>query len=75
MFPFKSNPGKIVEMTVKIFKKMYISSLKRLLLLVLQLSFPKNVPHFRAILRPPETAPPAVQGQQGLSLRHWQYRL
>ena len=33
--------------------KMCISSLKRVLLLVLQLSFPKNVPHFRAILRPP----------------------
>ena len=45
----------------------YISSLKRVLLLVLQLSFPKNVPHFRAILRPP-----AVRGQQGLLLRHCQ---
>ena len=44
---------------------MYISSLKRVLLLVLQLSFPKNVPHFRAILRPPETAPPCSAGSAG----------
>ena len=46
-------------------KKMYISSLKRVLLLVLQLSFRKNVPHFRAILRPPETAPPCSAGSAG----------
>ena len=44
---------------------MCISSLKRVLLLVLQLSFPKNFPHFRAILRPPETAPPCSAGSAG----------
>ena len=46
-------------------KKMYISSLKRVLLLVLQLSFSKNVPYFRAILRTPETAPPCSAGSAG----------
>ena len=45
--------------------KMCISSLKRVLLLVLQLSFPKNVPHFRTILRPPEMAPPCSAGSAG----------
>ena len=29
------------------------------------LSFPKNVPRFRAILRPPETAPPCSAGSAG----------
>ena len=44
---------------------MYIFSLKCILLLVLQLSFPKNVPHFQAILRPLETAPPCSAGSAG----------
>ena len=50
---------------------MSISSLKRVLLLVQLLILPKNAPHLRAILRPPNTAPPAVRGQQGLPLHHW----
>ena len=44
---------------------MYNSNLKRVLLLVLQLSFPKDVTRFRAILRPLETAPPCSAGSAG----------
>ena len=47
---------------------MYISSLKRVLLLVLQLSFSKNA--FEQFCAPLKWRPPAVRGQQGLSLRH-----
>ena len=50
---FKIKSRQNSENDGKILKKTYISSLKRVLLLVLQLSFPKNVPHFRAILHAP----------------------
>ena len=53
---------------------MQIYSLKRVLLLVVQLDFPKNVPHFREILRPVaplKRCPPALRGQQGVSLRRY----
>ena len=62
---FKIKSRQNSENDGKILKKTYISSLKRVLLLVLQLSFPKNVPHFPAILRPPETAPPCSAGSAG----------
>ena len=62
-FKIKSRQNSVNDS--KNLKKKYISSLKRVLLLVLQLSFPKNVPHFRAILRPPKTAPPCSAGSAG----------
>ena len=61
---YKSNPGKIMKMTVKTKKRTFLC-LKRVLLLVLQLSIPKNVPHFRAILRLPAMAPPCSAGSAG----------
>ena len=44
---------------------MYSSSLKRVVLLVLQLSFSKNVAHFQTILRPPKTGAPSSAGLAG----------